>query len=162
VKSITAYIIGLVTIPVLALAAAFLGLFPSKATPKPPGWEVSIAGRALDGSLEHRSSGLKNPINASDPQALAGADELFDKNCSMCHGDRKGSSPLTFYPRAPQFFQEGTDLEPKEAFAAIDDGIRYSAMPAWDNRLSEPDMWKLANFVAHAGGEKGEKGGDSD
>lgn len=156
-RLVGAYIAGLVTIPVLAIAAAFLGLFPSEATPKPPQWEVSIAGRALDTSLEHRASGLNNPIAPGDTAALAGADSLFDQHCSACHGDQHHPSTLTLYPRAPQFFEEGTDISPKEAYTAIDDGIRYSAMPGWDRQLSQAEMWKLANYLSRLGKDNTEK-----
>jgi mono/diheme cytochrome c family protein len=73
-------------------------------------------------------------------------------NCSGCHGTAKAPSPWGskgFYPRAPQFWQEGNDVSPEEAFAAIHDGIRYSGMGAWKGMMKENDMWKLASFVAH-------------
>jgi hypothetical protein len=53
-----------------------------------------------------------------------------------------------FYPRAPQFFQEGTDVNPNEAYAAIRDGVRYSGMGAWRDQLDDKQIWQLANFVA--------------
>lgn len=152
-KLLFAYIIGLLTLPLLALACAFLGLLPSRATSSPPGWEVSIAGRALDGSLEHRASGVKDPFG-NGAKAAVGADALFDKDCSACHGNKEHTSKLIFYPRAPQFFAgNDSDLEVSEAYAAIHDGIRYSAMPAWSRQLSDADMWKLAHFVAKGSGK---------
>jgi hypothetical protein len=60
-----------------------------------------------------------------------------------------------FYPRAPQFFQEGTDVGPEEAYAAIHDGIRYSGMGAWRDLMKEGDMWKVANFVAQVKAQGG-------
>ena len=58
-----------------------------------------------------------------------------------------------FYPRVPQFFQasmeEHEHLTPEEAYTAVHDGIRYTGMGAWSGMMSEPDMWKVANFVAN-------------
>jgi mono/diheme cytochrome c family protein len=107
--------------------------------------------RALDASLEKRSEGLKNPIKPGDAAAMAAGQKLYADNCAGCHGGAKGPSQWGskgFYPRAPQFFQEGTDVGPEEAYAAIHDGIRYSGMGAWRDLMKEGDMWKVANFVA--------------
>ena len=40
-------------------------------------------------------------------------------------------------------------LTPEEAYTAVHDGIRYTGMGAWSGMMSEPDMWKVANFVAN-------------
>jgi mono/diheme cytochrome c family protein len=117
----------------------------------PPGWEMSVGMRALDASLEHRSDGLKNPIAKNDAAALAAGEKLYTDNCAGCHGDAKAPSAWGskgFYPRAPQFWQEGSDVTPEEAYAAIHDGVRYSGMGAWRDLMKDDDIWKVANFVA--------------
>jgi mono/diheme cytochrome c family protein len=115
--------------------------------------------RALDASLEKRSDGLKNPIAAKDAAALAAGGKIYSDNCSGCHGSAKGPSAFGsgFYPRVPQFFQEGTDVNPNEAYAAIHDGVRYSGMPAWDKQLNDQQIWQVANFVANIRGPSGKK-----
>lgn len=109
-------------------------------------------GRILDGALEKRAKGLKNPIAANDGAALAGGAKIYGDNCAGCHGDAKGQSnrgAKGMYPRVPQFFRgEASDVTPEEAYAAIHDGIRYSGMGAWSGQINETDMWKVANFVA--------------
>jgi len=150
-KTLIAFIAGLVAAPLLFSLAGIAGWLPSDASSAPPQWESSIGMRALDASLEKRSAGLRNPIAAKDVVALADAQKLYSDNCSGCHGDTKGPSKWGasgFYPRAPQFFQEGSDVDPAEAYAAIRDGVRYSGMGAWRDLLKEEEMWKLANFVA--------------
>lgn len=150
-KTLIAFIAGLIAGPVLFALVAVLGWFPTKATSTPPSWESSPAMRALDASLEKRSDGLKNPIKPNDASALAAGRSLYGDDCAGCHGDQTGPSKWGsegFYPRAPQFFQEGTDVGPEEAYAAIHDGIRYSGMGAWSPMMKDDDMWKVANFVA--------------
>lgn len=151
-KTLLVFILGLITLPVLFGIAAIVGWLPSGATSEPPGWESSIGMRSLDASLEKRSEGLKNPIAANDREALAAGQRIYADNCSGCHGSTKGPSvwgSKGFYPRAPQFFQEGSDVNPNEAYAAIRDGVRYSGMGAWRDQMKEEDMWKVANFVAN-------------
>jgi mono/diheme cytochrome c family protein len=40
------------------------------------------------------------------------------------------------------------DLTPEEAYAAVHDGVRYSGMAAWSDRLTEQEIWQVANFAA--------------
>ena len=157
-KTLIAFIIGLIAAPVLFAAAGIAGWLPSDAASEPPKWESSIGMRALDASLEKRSGGLKNPMVANDAQAMAAGAKLYGDNCAGCHGSAKGPSDWGakgLYPRAPQFFLEGVDVTAPEAFAAIHDGIRYSGMGAWRGQLSDGEMWKLANFVANIRAKNG-------
>ena len=149
-KTIGAFIVGLVLIPILFAFAGIAGWLPSKATSTPPKWEMAVGMRSLDASLERRAKGLKNPF-ATDRTALAAGAKLYQQQCSGCHGDTKGPSSWgsnDFYPRVPQFYQEGADVTPEEAYTAIHGGIRYSGMAAWGDQIADSDIWKLANFVS--------------
>jgi mono/diheme cytochrome c family protein len=159
-KSLIAFIAGLVAGPALFLFAGIAGWLPSNATSEPPNWESSVGMRALDASLERRSASVENPIGAKDLGALSAGRKIYSRNCSGCHGSAQAPSEWGangFYPRAPQFFQEGSDVNPKEAYAAIHDGIRYSGMGAWRGLMKNDDMWMVANFVAQIKSPKGAK-----
>lgn len=154
-KTLIAFVGGLIAAPILLVLAGLVGLLPSNSTSTPPGWENELGERLLDTALEHRTSGLKNPIKVSDTAALAQGMELYRDNCAGCHGDASGPSKwgtAGFYPRVPQFWQasmeEHEHLSPEEAYTAVHDGIRYTGMGAWTGMMSEQDMWKVANFVA--------------
>jgi mono/diheme cytochrome c family protein len=150
-KAILAFVAGLIAAPFLFGLAAVAGRLPSNATSNPPGWEMSAGMRALDASLERRSKGLKNPVAANGVDAVAAGRKLYADNCAGCHGTAKAPSAWGskgFYPRAPQFWQEGADVTPEEAYAAIHDGVRYSGMGAWRDLMKAEDMWRVANFVA--------------
>jgi cytochrome c len=159
-RTLIAFVAGLIVAPLLLAGAGIIGWLPSNATAEPPGWESSVGMRAIDASLERRSDRLSNPIAQNDLAAMSGGKTIYASNCAGCHGDAKGPSKWgskNFYPRAPQFFQEGSDVSPAEAFAAIHDGIRYSGMGAWDGMMKQNDMWKVANFVANIRGPGGKK-----
>ena len=161
-KILIAFIVGLIAAPIVFLLTGVLGWLPSDAASTPPGWESSIGMRALDASLEKRSGGLTNPVQSNDTAALAAGKKTYADNCSGCHGDAKGPNAWGakgLYPRAPQFFQHGSDVSPSEAFAAIHDGVRYSGMGAWKGELNDQQIWQVANFVAHIeppGGKRGD------
>jgi mono/diheme cytochrome c family protein len=150
-KVVIAFIVGLIAAPLIFALAGISGLLPSNATSDPPHWESSIGMRALDASLEKRSRGLVNPVKSSDSVALAAGKKIYRENCAGCHGDQGGPSSWGakgLYPRAPQFFQQGSDVSPEEAFAAVHDGVRYSGMGAWQGQLNDRQMWAVANFIA--------------
>jgi mono/diheme cytochrome c family protein len=151
-KSFIAFVFGLIIAPLLLLIVGIFGWLPSNATSEPPKWESSIGMQMLDASLEKRSKGLTNEIAGSDAAALAEGGRIYARNCAGCHGSAKGPSAWGakgFYPRVPQFFQDGSDVSAPEAYAAIRDGIRYSGMGAWRSVMSDDEMWKTANFVAN-------------
>jgi mono/diheme cytochrome c family protein len=151
-KTLVAFVVGLIALPVLIVAAGLVGWLPSNATSAPPQWENAVGARLLDPALEHRAKNLKNPIHANDSASLATGMKIYGDNCSGCHGDATGPSAWGskgFYPRVPQFWQgDSADLTPEEAYAAIHDGIRYSGMGAWRDLMKDEAMWKVANFVA--------------
>ena len=157
-KTLVAFVIGLIFVPVVVTIVGILGWLPSDATSEPPKWESSAAMRALDASLEKRSEGLKSPVQPNDSAALAAGAKIYSDNCAGCHGGTSGQSDWgskNFYPRAPQFLEEGSDVSPSEAFAAIRGGIRYSGMGAWRGQLKDDDIWKVANYVASQRGKGG-------
>ena len=148
-----AFVVGLLTLPIVILLLAIAGWVPSDALSQPPGWEVAIGEQALEGSLTARAKGFRNPIAANDNAALLAGEKLFRDNCGGCHGGVGSDSAWgarNFYPRVPQFWRVETDDVPtaEEAFVTVHDGIRYSGMGAWDGMLSERQMWQVANFVS--------------
>jgi mono/diheme cytochrome c family protein len=159
-KTLIAFILGLIAAPIILAVLGIAGWLPSNSTAEPPKWEASVGMRALDASLEKRSNGLSNPIQANDEAALAAGKKIYGDNCAGCHGGAKGPSAWGakgLYPRAPQFFEEGSDVSPPEAFAAIRDGVRYSGMGAWRGQLKDDEMWKVANFIASMQPKGGKK-----
>jgi mono/diheme cytochrome c family protein len=159
-KTLIAFILGLIAAPIILAVLGIAGWLPSNSSAEPPKWEASLGMRALDASLEKRSDGLANPIQANDKAAVAAGSKIYGDNCAGCHGDAKGPSgwgAKGLYPRAPQFFEEGSDVSPPEAFAAIRDGVRYSGMGAWRGQLKDDQMWKVANFVARMQPRSGKK-----
>lgn len=76
---------------------------------------------------------------------------LFEQHCAMCHGhDGRGNTVLgrNLYPRAgdltsdkPRRYSDG------QLFWIIQEGVRFSGMPAGRTVFTEPQMWQLALYV---------------
>jgi predicted ferric reductase/mono/diheme cytochrome c family protein len=78
------------------------------------------------------------------PSAMRGK-EIFEARCASCHGQAGDGSGLE---GAANF----TDLEfmhqkkPAEFFEAIRNGVGGTAMPAWDDTLSETEIWDVLYY----------------
>jgi mono/diheme cytochrome c family protein len=148
------FILGVViTLLVLilgGLSVAMLGLLPTKADSPPPRIERRIAMTAMDASMERHAPRVTNPVPPTDDNLIEGM-KIYTMNCALCHGtlDNK-PSPLknSFYPPAPQVIIHPMDDPEWHIYYAVRTGIRYTAMPAWSNALTEQEMWKVTAFVS--------------
>ncbi len=134
-----------------ALAFALLGYMPTNADATPPHMEMKIAMNALDASMDRHAPRLSSPIPPTDDNLIDGM-KLYTMNCSGCHGtlDNK-RSPLenSFYPPAPQIILEPLDDPEWHIHYAIQTGIRYTGMPAWNKALTDEQIWKVTAFLSH-------------
>lgn len=113
--------------------------------------EKGIAMPALDASVDRRAPDGKNPIPPTDDNLVVGM-ELYQTNCSSCHGDIRrpeGMFAEGLYPRAPQFLKDAPDMPENQNFYIIQHGVRLSAMPAWNKILSKQQLWQLTTFLSH-------------
>ncbi|MBQ1203343.1 MAG: c-type cytochrome [Loktanella sp.] len=87
-----------------------------------------------------------NPVAASDESIAKGA-ELFATNCASCHGtpgDHAAGGMVIAGQRVPAF----SDLNRPASVLAmrITFGVG-EGMPAWDNVLTEDEIWHLVTYV---------------
>lgn len=142
---------GLLILPLIVLVLGFMGALPFAGTAEPPAWEVSLGQSFLRSSLAGPASDLVNPIDPKSETDLVAGMRAFVNNCSGCHGTHNAPSPWGtggFYPRVPQFAQVPPELTAPEMFVAVRNGIRYSGMGAWDERmLSDKQVWQIVTFL---------------
>jgi predicted CXXCH cytochrome family protein len=146
-----ASLIAVVVVALLALAAVALYRFAlpglSSARAIPPATEVAIANWLLRSSVPAKQAEWRNPLPADESNIGAGA-ALFQRRCALCHGyDGSGATTIgaRTYPRVPPLREAAATLTDGQMFVFIRDGIRNTAMPAWD--LPEPEIWRLVLFI---------------
>jgi mono/diheme cytochrome c family protein len=129
------FVIGILTLPALALAMAWMGWLPALANAQPPGWEKTFAQMALNNYVARYAPHLSNPIPATDENLLAGL-KVFRDACAGCHGDPNDASDYgaSFYPHVPQFAVNPPRLPDWQLFWIVKNGVRYSGMSAWDGQ----------------------------
>ena len=122
---------------------------------EPPGrTETYIARRVRDLSIARRARDLVNPVPRS-PEAIADGLAHFADHCASCHAnDGTGNTELgrNLFPRAPDMRLAPTQrLSDGELFWIIENGIRFTGMPAWStgSREGEEASWRLVHFIRY-------------
>ena len=128
---------------------SFMGLSPAMQQMEHP-LPVATQSIPIEGPAYIPNEGApKNPVPA-DPASLARGAELFQINCSVCHGSGgKGDGTVsTFLQNKPadltspavQFLSDGA------VFMTITNGIP-GYMPALNENLTVRERWDVVNFV---------------
>jgi mono/diheme cytochrome c family protein len=93
-----------------------------------------------------------NPY-APTPELLAEARDHYAEECALCHGlDGSGETEIGegLYPPAPDLRRPETqELTDGELFAIIQNGVRFTGMPAWGGEGEDDEHWKVVLFLRH-------------
>lgn len=137
------------------IAGAFLLLFSvllsaCSADKQPSRMEETLANMVKDVAIPMQALNLKNPIERSDA-VLEQGQQIFGQACSICHG-ANGRADVelgqSMYPPAMDLTSPHVaSWNDAELFWIIQNGIRFTGMPAWKYRIGEEDTWKLIHFV---------------
>ncbi len=79
----------------------------------------------------------------------------FADHCASCHAnDGSGRTEMGehLYPRVPDMRLAQTQgLTDGELFAIIEDGVRFTGMPAWGDKSEQSQLasWHLVHFIRH-------------
>ena len=139
---------------VVAVAASLLhdGL-SSRATPGR--LEIMLARKARHLAIPANARLAQNPVLTS-PEDLRDARLHFADHCAICHANDGGGQTMMgngLYPKAPDLrLPETQNLSDGELFWIIENGVRFTGMPAFSNggeHGGAPDNWKLVHFIRH-------------
>jgi mono/diheme cytochrome c family protein len=123
----------------------------AKATPS--AIEVMMARRARHMALPSEARSLVNPVAATQENLRDGRLHFAD-HCAICHGNDGSCDTMIgsgLYPKPPDLrLAETQKLSDGELFWIIENGVRFTGMPAFSTRHSSPeDSWKLVLFIRH-------------
>jgi len=145
-----AFLAGLVLPALLFFLVGAAGLFPVDATSMPSRAEAQLAGLFVRRSLAREAAKVVVPPAPHEDTTFLAGMRTFRRNCAGCHGKfgaRSRWGTTSFYPRVPQFADEGSTLRPAEMFVAVKHGIRGTGMAAWEANLSDDDIWTVVWFL---------------
>jgi mono/diheme cytochrome c family protein len=146
----------LVVLVGIALGVGFLAAsilhngMSARATPT--ALEAMMARNARLMSIPSDARAQKNPLTASE-ENLRDARLHFADHCATCHGnDGDGDTMIGkgLYPKPPDLrLQETQKLSDGELFWIIENGVRFTGMPAFSSHGAQNDSWKLVLFIRH-------------
>jgi len=113
--------------------------------------ETAIARRLVKLSIPRSERNAANPF-AGDPAAWRAAADHFAEHCAACHGaDGRGSAIGShMYPPVPDLASAAVQQFSDGAlYAIIQNGVRWTGMPAFRSTDEPAEMWKLVSFVRH-------------
>lgn len=109
-------------------------------------WALEQGMRA---SVRRRSAEVTAPASFDAATLRKGA-HCFDANCAQCHG-APGKAPMAFalgmLPTGKSLVQTAREWPIERIYWITRHGIRTTAMPAWEFRLADEDLWAVAAFV---------------
>lgn len=146
---------ALITVIVLGIVAAIVaygyvrdGGFSADA--QPGTLERSIATRLLRLSVPADADRQHNPF-AGDGDAWRGVVDHYEDHCATCHGrDGRGNTEMgkNMYPKVPDLADARIQsLSDGALFYIIQNGVRWTGMPAWKTEHSPEETWRLVSFV---------------
>lgn len=142
---------GTVTVAVVFVLAVWLWPWHVEATGAPSPTEVAVMKSLLSRALERQAPDAANPFPPTPENLMAGM-KIFREGCAGCHGD--GSKPsvwgtTSFFPRVPQFATAPPHRPEAQIHWIVKNGIRYTAMGAWQQLMTDDQIWKVTGFVSH-------------
>jgi mono/diheme cytochrome c family protein len=128
---------------------------PFSARAEPTRLETAVALRLRHLSIPAAERGKTNPLPANAENLREGLEHFAD-HCAVCHGN-SGAGDTTIgrglYPKPPILREARTQsLSDGELFAIIQNGIRFTGMPAFGDVGGEHDVqdsWRLVQFIRH-------------
>ena len=75
---------------------------------------------------------------------------ILQQNCQTCHGEfGRGDGPTgrVLRPRPADLQQHVTQHTEGQLYWWISKGFPGTAMPAWEDSLSEDDRWNVLNYI---------------
>ena len=114
--------------------------------------EEFIARRVRNMAIPRRAQSLMNPVEYSG-EVIAEGRAHFADHCANCHAnDGSGKTPIGsgLWPKVPDMrLSQTQNLSDGELFWIIENGIRFTGMPAWNTgtKDGETASWHLLHFI---------------
>jgi mono/diheme cytochrome c family protein len=114
--------------------------------------EEFMARRVRNMAIARRAKSLTNPVEYSG-QIIAEGRAHFADHCASCHAnDGSGNTEMGrgMWPKVPDMrLAQTQNLSDGELFWIIENGIRFTGMPAWGTGTTESETasWHLVHFI---------------
>ena len=147
----------LVMTVIVVVGGAYVVSTGLRAQPEPGAFETRVARTIRRFAIPREVKARSNPIGTSAEELYRGL-EHFARYCAMCHsndGSGQGSAiGRGLFPKPPDMRAAATQsLTDGEIFYIIENGIRFTGMPAFGTGTPDPagekQTWQLVRFIRH-------------
>lgn len=149
-------LLGFVGLAAIALALAagvfFFGGFYSVAGTRPDPAIVAAALTQVREASISRYARETAPVSLDDPAVVhQGARAFVQRNCAVCHGGpgldwSKFSEGM--HPSPPDLKEVVGELEPREIFWVVKNGINMTGMPSFaETGVPDREIWTMVAFL---------------
>jgi mono/diheme cytochrome c family protein len=154
-RTLVIVIVAVALVGLLVAAAASLLHDGLSARATPTKFEIIVARNVRHLAIPSNARLAQNPLLDS-PEDLRDARLHFADHCAVCHAnDGSGQTMIGggLYPKPPDLrLPETQSLTDGELFWIIENGVRFTGMPAFSNGGEHGGMqgsWKLVHFIRH-------------
>ena len=147
-------ILGLLIVPTAIFFYIENGQAPAAATDAPMPFEKFLARGALHARIK-KEAPERDISTFTTNDLMAGAD-VYQKNCSFCHGlplQAPSAASQGMFPHAPQLFTQKetvTDDPVGVTYWKVKNGIRLTGMPSFQKALTDQQLWQVSALMARA------------
>src|SRR5580658_731827 len=153
-------ILGVILVPVIALAWLHFGHVPVAVADPPFPAESKLVHDPLDARIDREL--IKTPPIQPDENTLVAGAQIYHDQCASCHGlhGKPSSFGAHMYPDAPPLWEVHhhgseavmgvTDDPPGETYWKVANGIRLTGMPSYKDVLTDNQMWQVSLLLANA------------
>lgn len=103
-------------------------------------------------SVRRHAAAVEPPLGLDAPALLMRGAACFDAHCVACHG-APGVAPSSFglglQPLPPPLVDSASHWTTSELYWITRRGIKMTAMPAWEYRLDEAQLWAVVALLQH-------------
>ncbi len=114
-----------------------------------PAWVYGAIALGRDAVIALDSSGIDLP-DGFTPIATPQNAAMFQDNCARCHG-APGLPPedfaLAMLPVPTNPVDMAMNRSPEQIYRFVSEGLKMSGMPAWQQRMTEDEMWDVTALV---------------
>ncbi len=148
-RTIITVVLTLVTVAVIIFIFIYSGIYnvgqlsPHNSVVR---WMINTT---KDRSVHSRIEDIKVPPLNDNTMIVAGF-KHYNEMCVTCHGapgEEMDELTKGLTPKPPKLFEHAKELEPKEIYWVVKNGIKYTAMPAFAPTHSEQDIWNIIAFL---------------
>ena len=141
--------LGALLVAVAALLFVKLGIYDVAAAKRHSKTTQWVTQETMIYSVQRHAAGIEPPAWTSAAQLVAGYCD-YETHCVACHGAAAVARQQWvsgIEPQPPYLLDSTERFTPGELFWIVKNGIKMTGMPAWDQSMSDREIWNVVAWL---------------